>query len=139
MTSPFALAIEGPDTDTLKIIGDGLLAYNQSQNPHPPSDEFVVTARDATKDVVGGAWCFHGSKVLFVRWIWVADHARGGTGRAVLERAHAHGQSLGAKLVYLDTFSFQARGFYEKLGYECYGTLDYPDSDVQRFWMKKGL
>jgi GNAT superfamily N-acetyltransferase len=139
MPVSFSLAVEAPDDNTLKIIGDGLTAYNQQQFPHPPADEFVVTARGDDGEVLGGAWCFHGSKVLFVRWLWVAEHARGGTGSAVLERAHDHGRTLGAALVYLDTFSFQARGFYEKLGYECFGTLDYPESDVQRFWMKKLL
>ena len=39
---------------------------------------------------------------------------------------------------WLDTFSFQARGFYEKLGYEEFGRLDYPP-DHHRHFMQKGL
>jgi hypothetical protein len=40
---------------------------------------------------------------------------------------------------FLDTFSYQARPFYEKLGYEVFGTLeDYPPGH-QRFYMRKRL
>ena len=40
--------------------------------------------------------------------------------------------------VWLDTFEFQARPFYEKLGFEVFGTLDYP-AGFKRFFMQKGL
>lgn len=44
----------------------------------------------------------------------------------------------GAALAHLDTFDFQARGFYERAGYEVFGTLDYP-TGVRRFYMCKAL
>jgi ribosomal protein S18 acetylase RimI-like enzyme len=41
--------------------------------------------------------------------------------------------------VWLDTYAFQARGFYEKLGYEVFGTLaDHPRGGG-RFFMRKLL
>ena len=40
---------------------------------------------------------------------------------------------------YLDTFSFQARPMYEKLGYSVFGTLeDHPQGHTQ-WYMKKGV
>ena len=37
------------------------------------------------------------------------------------------------------TFEFQARGFYERLGYRCFGELnDYP-TGFARYFMKKAL
>ena len=40
---------------------------------------------------------------------------------------------------WLDTFEFQARGFYERLGYICFGQLhDYPPG-FARYFMKKAL
>ena len=45
----------------------------------------------------------------------------------------------GCEFSHLDTFSYQARPFYEKLGYEVFATLeDYPPGQ-QRFYMKKTL
>jgi len=45
----------------------------------------------------------------------------------------------GCTAAHLDTFSFQARPFYESLGYEVFGTLDDYPQGHQRFFMKKTL
>jgi hypothetical protein len=46
---------------------------------------------------------------------------------------------LGCRGAYLDTFSYQARPFYGKLGYAVFGTLeDYPPGH-RRFFMRKAL
>jgi hypothetical protein len=38
---------------------------------------------------------------------------------------------------FLDTFSFQARGFYEKLGYRAVGVLDNHPAGHQHYFMTK--
>ena len=46
--------------------------------------------------------------------------------------------SQGCHSVWLDTFEFQARGFYERLGYTCFGELkNYPAGS--RLFMSKRL
>jgi hypothetical protein len=45
----------------------------------------------------------------------------------------------GCRGAYLDTFSYQARPFYEKLGYAVFGTLDDYPPGHQRFFMRKRL
>jgi hypothetical protein len=45
----------------------------------------------------------------------------------------------GCHSAYLDTFSYQSRPFYEKLGYEVFGTLDDYPRGHQRFYMRKRL
>ena len=40
---------------------------------------------------------------------------------------------------YLNTFSYQARPFYEKLGYQVFGTLDVYPAGHQEFFMRKRL
>jgi len=40
---------------------------------------------------------------------------------------------------WLDTFEFQARGFYERLGYSCFATLpEYPQG-YSRYFLQKQL
>ena len=41
-----------------------------------------------------------------------------------MQLAEEEAGKRGAKQAYLDTFSFQVPGFYQKLGYEIFGKLD---------------
>src|SRR5215471_13287721 len=62
---------------------------------------------------------------LVIRHLWVRDDLRRrGVGRGLMALAEARAVERGCHSAWLDTFSFQARGFYEKLGYEGFGTLD---------------
>jgi hypothetical protein len=51
--------------------------------------------------------------------------------------AEDEARALGCVGVWLDTFSFQARGFYERHGYEVFGTLDEFPAPHQRFFLRK--
>jgi hypothetical protein len=42
-------------------------------------------------------------------------------------------------VVWLDTYSWQARPFYEKLGYDVFGELPYRGGAHRRFFMRKTL
>ncbi len=74
---------------------------------------------------------------LFVDAVWVHPDRRGqGAGRALLARAEAYAAEEGCHSVWLDTF--QARGFYEALGYTAFGTLeDYPGPQTRAFMRKR--
>ncbi len=60
--------------------------------------------------------------------LWVAEPVRGkGQGRKLLEAAEDEARSQGCRGVFLSTFSFQARPFYERLGCEVIADVpDYP-------------
>ena len=77
---------------------------------------------------------------LFVEMLWVRDDVRGaGHGRALMERGEAEARRRGATKAYLNTFSFQAPGFYAKLGYGEYARLDDFPAGHQRILMTKAL
>jgi len=48
-------------------------------------------------------------------------------------------RSRGCTDVSLDTFEYQARPFYEKLGYELFGTLDGYPPGYRQFYLRKRL
>ena len=62
----------------------------------------------------------------------------GGHGKALLEKAEKTAIEIGAKLITLSTQDFQAREFYEKLGYVVFGTLvDCPFDGTTKYYMCK--
>jgi iron complex outermembrane receptor protein len=52
---------------------------------------------------------------------------------------NAIGRKRGCHSAYLDTFSFQAKPFYERCGYEVFGVLEDFPKGHQRFFMRKSL
>jgi hypothetical protein len=54
-----------------------------------------------------------------------------------MRSAEAEARASGCKYAWLDTFEFQARAFYECLGYECFGVLnDHPIGHTHYFMYK---
>ena len=77
--------------------------------------------------------------MLFIKWLWIDEaYRRNGNGRKLMAAAEEEGRRRGCTAVWLDTFEFQARPFYEKLGYSSFGTLDYP-AGFKRFFLQKTL
>jgi GNAT superfamily N-acetyltransferase len=72
--------------------------------------------------------------------LFVPETLRGqGLGRELMRRAEEEAIARGCHASWLDTFQFQARGFYERLGYTCFGELsDYPPG-FSRYFMQKML
>jgi GNAT superfamily N-acetyltransferase len=136
----YRLTVEDTPAETdVEVLPHALEAYNEGQWPqHPPWRPLAIFVRDEAQIVAGlagEAYCGW----LFVRYRWVSDTLRGrGVGRKLMDRAEIRARERGCHSAWLDTFSFQARGFYEKLGYEEFGQLDYPP-DHHRHFMQKRL
>jgi len=114
----------------------GHIASTVGKVDHRP---LTITLRHKGK-IVGGlvGETFFGW--LFVSLLWIADQHRGkGFGKSLVEAAEAEARKRGACRVYLDTFSFQAPGFYEKMGYREFGRLKEFPAGHDRVWMSKAL
>ena len=62
---------------------------------------------------------------LVIELLWVDEAVRGaGYGRRLIASAEAEGRRRGCHHARVDTYSFQAPGFYEKCGYGRIGTMD---------------
>jgi GNAT superfamily N-acetyltransferase len=72
--------------------------------------------------------------------MWLPEAVRGrGYGHHLLTLAEDEARRRGARHAHLDTFSFQAPGFYEEHGYRVFGTLDDFPAGHQRYFMTKEL
>ena len=63
-----------------------------------------------------------------------------GWGRRLVEEAERRAVAAGCRRAWVDTFTFQAPGFYERLGYRAFGELpDYPPGEGRVFLMKEWM
>jgi GNAT superfamily N-acetyltransferase len=136
----FRLTVEDtPAEADVEVLPYALEAYNEGRWPqHPPWQPLAIFLRDEARiaaGLAGETYCGW----LFVKYLWVSDGLRSrGVGRELMARAEDRARERGCHSAWLETFSFQARGFYEKLGYEEFGRLDYPP-DHHRHFMRKRL
>jgi GNAT superfamily N-acetyltransferase len=122
------------ETDTAdevrKTVHSGLYAYNDHFAGPMGDSVLTIAARDVDKKIIGGliADLQTGWKWMHLLRLWVEEsHRRAGVGRLLVEAAENEGRKRGCLHVSVDTFEFQARGFYESQGYRVYGVLeDYP-------------
>jgi GNAT superfamily N-acetyltransferase len=76
---------------------------------------------------------------MFIALFHLPEHLRGqGLGRALMGQAEAVARSRGCIGIWLDTFSFQARPFYERLGYRLFASIeDFPPGHSRHYLMKR--
>jgi GNAT superfamily N-acetyltransferase len=130
----------GDEDANHRAVRDGLRAYNtrtlpQWFNRDAAEPMLNVYAHDANGQLIGGVTCHIEWDALNVEYVWVDESARGqGVGRLLMRRAEAEARARGCTWAMLTTFDFQARGFYEKLGYRVVGQYDnYPPGHTYYF------
>jgi len=129
-----------PGEDVAKAIDAGLTAFNVRTMATPDPIPVQVSVRADDGKVIGGVTGRVFMDTLYVSTVWIDDSLRGqGHGRAMLEMTEAEGRRLGATHAWLYTTSWQARPFYESLGYACFGEMSFGAGAHRRFFMKKDL
>jgi len=126
-----------PSRDIRTALGRKIDEFHSRTVPLA-QERFALLLRDDADRLAGGLSGALYWDWLFVDELWIDDAWRGkGLGRELLTRAERHAVDRGCHSVWLDTF--QARGFYERLGYEVFGALDNYPSGQQRSFLKKSL
>jgi GNAT superfamily N-acetyltransferase len=131
---------EAEEQEAAKVVLAGLSAFNeQVAGPHGFRPLNLVVRREPGGAPVGGLIGHTLYRWLFVRLFYLPeDLRRGGLGAQLLRQAEDEARRRGCIGAWLDTFSFQARPFYEKQGYAVFGTLDdQPPGGHRHFLMKR--
>jgi len=128
------------DEEVRRAIAAPLARFNESRAGPSGNRPLVVELRDPEGTVVGGLWGATSYGWLFTQLLAVPEQSRGrGLGRELLSRAEAEAMNRGCHAAWLDTFEFQAKAFYERIGYSCFARLpDYPKGSA-RYFMRKEL
>ena len=111
------------DEDTRALI-EGVLRFNETVAGPNDSKPLGVFARDAQGRLVGGVSgrTIYGWFMIHVVWVHEGWRHRG-LGRRLMEAADDEARLRGCVGAQVDTLSFQAPGFYMRLGYELSGEV----------------
>ena len=131
---------ENPDPKLRESIFKLLVKYNDSKVEAPDLSSVAILLRDDDDGVIGGLWAQCVYDWLFVELLFVPETLRySGLGSALMREAEAVAVKRDCIGVWLDTYSFQARGFYEKLGYEVFGKLENFPKGETRYFLRKNM
>ena len=117
-----------PAPEDAEALSEGIVAFNETSVPDLEKVEgevkFFVLAKDDTGALQGGirASCYWNT--LHIELVWLDEAARGsGLGAKLMAEAEDFARANGCEKALVETTSWQARPFYEKLGYSLMATL----------------
>ncbi len=140
-TQELSIALEtSPSSEDIRAVEQGLAGYNHH---HAPEDGYLplnIFLRRSDGAISGGLLGDTYWGWLYIRILWIDDAFRGkGLGSRLMNLAEEEAVRRGCHHVHLDTMSFQAQPFYEKLGYSVFGVLDDLPAGHSRIFLKKQL
>ena len=129
-----------PNPQDVQFLDDQITTFNFNATGITDGELLAIFLRNNKNEIMAGihGWTWGGT--CEIRSLWVHEDWRGkGIGRELLTQAEAEATRRGCTQIVLDTHSFQAPGFYTKLGYQIIGAhQDYPRGH-QAFYLEKKL
>ncbi len=133
-----ALEMDPPEA-VREAIAEPLIAHNTAAVGGGEFRRLAITVRWEDGEVAGGlsGSLWHG--YLFVELLALGAARGAGLGRQVMALAEAEARRNGCVGIWLDTFTWQAPGFYSKLGYVEFGRIEGYAPGHDRIFLRKLL
>lgn len=130
-----------PTDEDIRTIVSHVVGFDDRPAEHAYWQRLSLFVRNAAGQIIGGLNGYTHWDWLFISHVWVDDALRRqGYGRELIERAEEEALRRGCLHAHADTYSFQARGFYEALGYKIFGVLeDFPKGHTRYFFQRRNL
>lgn len=131
---------DDPDDAVLNGIVTGIKGFNNEAVPNLVSRKIVAAIRDDKGALHGGIVGRLAGDSVYMEVVWNDDEVRGtGMGRQTMRLVEDEARKHGAREAWLYTMSFQAKPFYEKLGYTQFAELPWLGGQHKRHFMRKDL
>jgi GNAT superfamily N-acetyltransferase len=131
---------DNDDLPEAALVEAGLDATNAAVAALRNVRPLVVFAREQAEDVVGGAVGRTWGECCELRQLWVAEsHRQCGLGTRLVREVERRARERGCRRLYLETFSFQAKPFYEKLGYQVIAEINGFEDGIVKYLMIRDL
>jgi GNAT superfamily N-acetyltransferase len=128
------------DGDVLNALLAGMKAFNDAAVPNLNAHKIVAAIRDDAGKIAGGVIGRLAGGSVYMEVVFTQESIRGtGLGREMMLAAETEAKRLGATESWLYTMSFQAKPFYEKLGYRQFAELNWLGKQHKRHFMRKDL
>jgi GNAT superfamily N-acetyltransferase len=117
----------------------GLMKFNREQAGPLNYARTVLSVRDDKGRLLGGLILQSYWRESYIELFWVLRRARGtGFGSRLIREAERRARQRGSRLIHLNTYSFQAPGFYRKQGYRRFGGISgSPQGESRYFYVKR--
>ncbi|GGQ37519.1 GNAT family N-acetyltransferase [Streptomyces mutabilis] len=124
-TAPGAtLHVGGADDDLEKRLDDELTAFNTAAARGARTRPLTVRATDAEGALIGGLTGWTWSTLASVEMLWVReDQRQAGWGSRFMREAEDEAARRGCTDMIVSTYTFQAPGFYPRLGFRERGRI----------------
>ena len=138
---PVLTLTDAPSDAAKAAIQSGLIAFNDAITGIVDRKPLAVLVSDPrTGDVVGGVLGRSSLGLMFIDIVYLPESLRGGgVGRRMIAMAEEEGRRRGCANAMLYTITFQAPGFYEKLGWREFGRIPCDPPGTARVFMTKAL
>ena len=129
-----------PNPEDVEFLEDRINTLNVQQTGRSDYIPLGIFVRDERGDIEAGVCGWTWGGCCEIKTLWVQEDRRGqGLGKRLLRAAEREALARGCYLVVLDTHSFQAPGFYRKLGYDVVGVVEGYPQGHQKVFLKKQL
>ena len=134
------LVVERSKPDKVsRELWKGLVRFNRQQAGPLKYSRTVLSVRDGKRRLLGGLILQSYWRESYIELLWLSARARrSGFGSKLIQKAERRARRRGSRLIHLNTYSFQAPGFYEKQGYRRFGGMSgSPQGESRHFYVKR--
>ncbi|MCJ1909689.1 GNAT family N-acetyltransferase [Planococcus ruber] len=125
-----------------EFIRQKVIEHNMASVPDEvksPIDEVSFIARSDNGEIIGGITGTGFWQHMHIDFLWVDESVRGQRiAEQLMKQMEEYARQAGCRLMVVDTFSFQAPGFYKKQGFTQFGVLeDHPAGHSHHYFEKR--
>lgn len=129
-----------PTLEDMDFLEERLYDYNVEQTELDDGKTYAFFVRDDHEEIRAGVAGWMWGSSCYIRSLWVHKELRGQrVGTQLLQSVEREARARGCQQIVLESFSFQAPDFYQKLGFETFAILDDHPRGHQHHYLCKRL
>lgn len=138
--APTFTLLHAESEEVRRAIRAPLIEFNARHAGDGEQQPLLIPLRDSDHAIIGGLSAVTADDWLYIEHLFVPSRLREqGLGRRMMACAESEALARHCHSSWLGTLGFQARGFYERLGYNCFAELPDHPRGHSLYFMKKSL